>query len=193
MGPPSIRNIFAIHLAGFKQISLQNGLNFFITCVKPTKENPSLLILDGHYTHTRNLDLIQKAIDCYVTILSIPPHTSHRMQPLDVSFMGPLKANYASEINTFIHEKNCPVEMKDIVGIFGTAFQQTARYSLAENGFRGTRIYPTNQHVFNENEFYKVNENDVDLKVANVVNEKDILASTLSSTSLIMPENMYVK
>lgn len=41
----------------------------FIEHTKPTSESPVLLILDGHFSHTRNLDVILKAKDNYVTIL----------------------------------------------------------------------------------------------------------------------------
>lgn len=126
----------------------------FIEIVKPTAEKPVLLILDGHYSHTRNTDVIDLARRNQITISSIPPHTSHKMQPLDVSYMSPLKANYSEEIRRFLKESARPVEMRDVVGIFGKAFKKTARYETSESGFRATGIYPVNRFVFQDNEFH---------------------------------------
>ncbi|CAH1954405.1 unnamed protein product [Acanthoscelides obtectus] len=56
--------------------------------VKPSQEDPALL--DGHLSHTKNLSVIEKTRNNFVTILCLPPHTTHKLQPLDVSFMYPL-------------------------------------------------------------------------------------------------------
>ena len=64
----------------------------FLTHTKPSKDDPVLLIMDGHMTHTKNLDVINLARDNHVTILILPPYYSHRMQLLDVSFIKPLHA-----------------------------------------------------------------------------------------------------
>ncbi|KYM85314.1 hypothetical protein ALC53_04557 [Atta colombica] len=63
----------------------------FIKKTNPTKESLVLLILDGHYSYTRNLDMMDIARKNYVTILSIPSYTIHKMQLLDHTFMGPFK------------------------------------------------------------------------------------------------------
>lgn len=53
--------------------------------------NSTLLILDEYKTHTQNTFIIDKARQNGVTILYLPPHFSHRIKPLDVSFMAPLR------------------------------------------------------------------------------------------------------
>jgi len=54
-------------------------------------DDPVLLIVDGHYSYTKNLDVADKAREHSVAIVSLPPHSMHKMQPLDVGFMNPLK------------------------------------------------------------------------------------------------------
>ncbi|CAG4981196.1 unnamed protein product [Parnassius apollo] len=66
--------------------------------VKPRKENPVLLVLDGHATHTKNLEAIELTCAYGVIMLCLPPHCAHRLQPLDVGFMGPLSTFYSQEI-----------------------------------------------------------------------------------------------
>ena len=69
----------------------------FISVVKPTPEEQVLLLLDGHVSHTKNLEAILKARESGVIILSLPPHTTHRLQPLDVSLFKPLQTYYGLE------------------------------------------------------------------------------------------------
>ena len=65
-------------------------LQRFIEFSKASKETPVLLLLDGHVTHVKNLSEIKLAQENGLIILRFPPHTTHRLQPLDVSYMKPL-------------------------------------------------------------------------------------------------------
>ena len=47
--------------------------------------------MDGHKTYTKNLDLMNFAKNSGHILLSLPPHTSHELQPLDRTFFKPLK------------------------------------------------------------------------------------------------------
>jgi hypothetical protein len=62
-------------------------LDHFIATTKPSRDSSVLLILDGHYSHTRNLELIARAQISHVTIVRLPPHSTHNLQPLDKTFM----------------------------------------------------------------------------------------------------------
>ena len=53
----------------------------FIKHTKPTKEYPVIFVLDGHYSHTRNLKVITSARENHVDIFCLPPDNSHRMYP----------------------------------------------------------------------------------------------------------------
>ena len=70
----------------------------FVRVTKPSASDPVLLTVDGHNSHTRNLHLIVKAKECHVTIICLPPHSTHKFQPLDKTFMTPLKHYYGEEI-----------------------------------------------------------------------------------------------
>ena len=48
-----------------------------------------MLILDSHVTHTKNLAGTEMARETGVVMVSLPPHTTHRLQPLDGAFIGP--------------------------------------------------------------------------------------------------------
>ncbi|XP_057312355.1 uncharacterized protein LOC130653871 [Hydractinia symbiolongicarpus] len=69
-------------------------LKHFAEHTKPTKDDRVLLILDGHKSHTKNIGLIDFARDNGIEIVSLPPHTSHKLQPLDRTFFKPLKVAF---------------------------------------------------------------------------------------------------
>lgn len=48
-----------------------------------SKENPALILLDNHNTHA-TLDVILYCRENGLVLLTFPPHTTHRLQPLDV-------------------------------------------------------------------------------------------------------------
>ncbi|CAH1968348.1 unnamed protein product [Acanthoscelides obtectus] len=62
-----------------------NWLGHFKDHTRPTKEHPILLVLDNHVSHCTI-----GAVDFYrannIIALTIPPHSSHKMQPLDKGF-----------------------------------------------------------------------------------------------------------
>ena len=51
------------------------------------REAPFILIMDGHGSHVKNLQLIQQARKNNVILVSLPSHCTHRLQPLDISFL----------------------------------------------------------------------------------------------------------
>lgn len=63
------------------------------TFVPNVKEFPCLLIYDGHLSHI-GISLVEEAIKSNVTILKLPPHTSHFLQPLDVSVFRGFKSTW---------------------------------------------------------------------------------------------------
>ena len=128
-------------------------LQHFAAYVKPTQESPVLLILDNHSSHI-SLPAFNYCKENHIVVLSIPPHSSHRTQPLDVSFYGPLKAAYRHECNrhmkTHLMAKITPY---DVACLFNKAYAQVANISKGEAGFRATGIYPLNPNIFTEQDF----------------------------------------
>ena len=61
-------------------------LKHFVSHIKCSKDSTMLLILDGHKTHTKSLPKIDCARENGIVVVSLPLHTSHKLQPLDRSF-----------------------------------------------------------------------------------------------------------
>ncbi|KAB0790448.1 hypothetical protein PPYR_15170 [Photinus pyralis] len=66
------------------EIFCPTWLDHFLRHAQPTADQPILLIPDGHASHTKNIALLETARKKHVHIICLPPHTSHRLQPLDL-------------------------------------------------------------------------------------------------------------
>ncbi|KAK9685653.1 CENP-B N-terminal DNA-binding domain [Popillia japonica] len=153
-GTPA-ESIAGCHPSGWIQTNLfTQWLQHFVKFTKPSKEELIVLLLDGHYSHTRNVDIIDIVRDTGIIIVCISPHTSHKLQPLDLAFMAPLKTYYAQEIKSWL--KNNPgrtITSFNICRLMCPAYQKCATAEIAANGFRKPGIYPLNRNVFKESDF----------------------------------------
>ena len=53
-----------------------------------------LLIVDGHSSHV-NMAFLNKCDELRILVLILPPHSTHRLQPLDVGLFGKLSTAYS--------------------------------------------------------------------------------------------------
>lgn len=151
--PPGCQ--YACHISGWIQQDIfVQWLRHFINYTKPSSEDPVVLILDGHYSHTRNLEVINVARENFVNIVCLPPHSTHRMQPLDVAFMSPFKTFYAQEITNWLRlHPGRVVTTYQIGELFGKAYVRAATMETAINGFKKTGMFPPDRNVFKDYEF----------------------------------------
>ncbi|KAJ4427127.1 hypothetical protein ANN_24743 [Periplaneta americana] len=108
------------HPSGWVQNHLFTAwFEHYVAKTVPTETSPVLLILDGHYSHTRNIDVIDLARKHHVNIISLPSHTTHKLQPLDRAFMGPLKTHYSEHIRQWMLHQEKPLGPFDIAELLG--------------------------------------------------------------------------
>ena len=89
----------ACHHSGWIQCEIfAQWFLHFIKHSKPTKEEPVILVLDGHYSHTRNMEVITLARENYVDIICLPPDSSLKMQPLNKLLLGPWTHSIAKKL-----------------------------------------------------------------------------------------------
>ena len=62
---------------------------------------PILLIYDGHASYL-SIDAIEKARANDIHLLCLPSHTSHILQPLDVSVMSSFKLHFSKTCKLFM-------------------------------------------------------------------------------------------
>lgn len=123
-------------------------LTHFIKYTDASNEKKVLLLLDGHSSH-KYLEALETAKANGVIILCTPPHCTHRIQPLDVAFFGPLSTYYNQSISIWL--KNNPgrtVSVYQVGTLFREAYEKAAVMKNAVSGFSNTGIFPFNPEIF---------------------------------------------
>jgi len=119
-----------------------------------------MLLLDNHGSHMsiEGLDLCKKN---GVTLLTFPPHCSHRLQPLDVAVYAPLKKYYSTACTSWMHRNPAiPMTIMNISECLSDAYFQAFTPKNVLSGFRATGIWPLNQSVFFDDDFAASNVTD---------------------------------
>lgn len=86
-------------------------------------------------------------------MISLPSHTSHKLQPLDHSFFGPLKSNFSKAAEKFIRTNQTKITVSHISLLLGESFPKTALAATAINGFKGCGIWPVDCNKFNDDDY----------------------------------------
>jgi hypothetical protein len=62
-------------------------LKQFITYFKVSSDNPAIRVAEGHYSHSRDVEMLNTVLtmDC-LYLLPLPPHTTHWLQRTGRSF-----------------------------------------------------------------------------------------------------------
>ena len=105
-------------------------------------DRPQVLILDGHSSH-ESLALIQEGIRENIAILSLPPHTTHYLQPLDRTVFGLFDKQYDWACSEFLQENTLhKVDKWTFPTLFKTAWHASMTAENIKSGFRACGIIP---------------------------------------------------
>jgi DDE superfamily endonuclease len=127
----------------------------FIPQASARRDDPNdkiLLILDGHGSHEA-VKMIDLSEQHNIQILLLPPHTTHKLQPLDVGVFGPLQKAWITQCDKAVEETGEEIPLKDFVKVYlevrNIAFQpETIRTAWRKSG-----CYPPTINVFTPEDF----------------------------------------
>nr|XP_026483579.1 uncharacterized protein LOC113391735 [Vanessa tameamea] len=115
-------------------------------------ERPVLIIYDGHSTHV-DAKVIELAIKNDVTILKLPPHTSHLLQPLDVAVFKSFKSKWDRKLVEWQrHNVGIKMPKKVFAQTLAETWQDTSP-DVIRNGFKKAGIYPFDSHVIPQDKY----------------------------------------
>ncbi|KAJ8975956.1 hypothetical protein NQ317_011924 [Molorchus minor] len=163
----------------------------FITFSRASKNTPVLLLLDGHASHTKNLDVINLARANGVHIISFPPHCTHRLQPLDVGFLKPLSTYYSDAAKQWLRTNPGRIITQfQIAELVNKAFERSATIPIAHNAFRATGIWPPNPDIFTDADFLAADTTEIDEneQVAQQIDEPQPCCSKSLSSANVVPD-----
>jgi len=114
------------------------------TCQKGSRKR--LLIVDGHSSHV-NMGLVTLADDLRILLFILPPHTTHRLQPLDVGLFSPLSQAYSKRLDAYTHGGLGWVTMTKRMfwPLFRDAWKDSFTLANIKNAFKKTGIWPLSQ------------------------------------------------
>ena len=131
-------------------------MQHIMAVTKCSKEHPVLILLDNHESHL-SIALIDYCRDNGIVLLTLPPHCSHKLQPLDRTVFGPFKkyVNTASDdwIKSNPGKTMC---IYDIPGIVKKALPLAATPTNVQKGFQVCRICPFDREIFSADDFLAI-------------------------------------
>ena len=105
---------------------------------------PLLLLMDGHSSHYCP-DVITAAAQEKVILFTLPPHTTHLAQPLDVGCFSPLKSCWKQVCHNFYKRNPGRVVSRyDFSHLFSEAWMLAMSQKNIRAGFSATGVYPFN-------------------------------------------------
>ena len=130
--------------AWMTQFLFSNWLSHFIQALGSrggiSNQNGHLLIVDGHTSHV-TVDVVVQAMEVGLDVLTLPSHTSHRLQPLDVGVFAPYKQAFKRYRDAWIMRyPRCPATKQILAMWVSYGLQRALSRSNIEGGLRGTGI-----------------------------------------------------
>ena len=146
-------------------------LKHIVEKTKCTVQNPILLLVDNHESHV-SLKSVKFAKENGICLLSFPPHTTHRLQPLDVGVFGPFKSYLSSVFNDWLTSNpGKTISVRTIPSLTSEAFQKSFSIKNIVSSFKKTGIWPKNRMVFSDDDFAP--SNVTDLPISTRLTEED--------------------
>jgi hypothetical protein len=126
----------------------------FIGCVQSmgniSIENRHLLILDGHCSHI-TLDVVQEARVVGLDLLTLPSHTSHVLQLLDVSVFKPFKTFFKEYRDLWTSQNlNQVVTKQTLAHWVSLGLRRALTPDNIHSGLRTTGIFSFYQEALNQ-------------------------------------------
>ena len=104
--------------------------------------------MDGHSSHY-NPSTIKIAAAQQVILFSLPPHTTHTTQPLDVSAFGVLKQRWDEQCQQYMAKKSGKVVTRfQFSELFPYAWAEAMVLPTICAGFKAAGVYPLDSAVF---------------------------------------------
>jgi hypothetical protein len=115
---------------------------------KKARRSWRLLIIDGHGSHV-SMDFLDYCEANKILVAIFPPHSTHRLQPLDVVLFKPLSQAYSTELATYLYSSQglLAITKGDFFLLFWRAWTSSFQEKIIQKSFKATGIWPTDPEV----------------------------------------------
>ena len=124
------------------------GVDWLKRCFEPATAkylhgDYRLLMVDGHASHI-STEFIKFCNEKKIIPLCLPPHTTHLLQPLDVSVFGPLSREYKKQLEAVTRFNVCSIDKVDFLKIIQKARKEAINKKNVLTAWRVTGLVPYN-------------------------------------------------
>ena len=134
-----------------------------------------LLILDGHGSH----ETTEFMWECYshnIHLLFLPPHTSHVLQPLDLSIFAPLKRAYRKQLGFLsLLTDSTPLGKRNFLACYQRARLSALIITNIKAGWQASGLWPVRMSKPLMNRLLLENSNQQDEQVSETSRNKLVL------------------
>lgn len=163
-------------------LKVLNHIKRYTQC---SSDSPILILMDNHETHC-SLETILFTRENGIVLVTFPPHTSHRLQPLDVAVYSSFKSKLAVAMNEWmIMHPGRAITIHDLAAITNTAYTSSFIMKNIVEGFRKTGTWPLNRLIFSDDDFDCAFVTDRPPPGNNVNNSTE---TVLSTSTQVAPE-----
>ena len=117
-----------------------------------TSSKPILLIYDGHGSHD-TLDLIEIAREHNIILFCLPPHTTHKLQPLDVGVFGPFSRAWTDRCDEIVEDTGEEMPREDFVKEYMNVRSASFKATTIQTAWRKSGCWPIDQTVFQDEDY----------------------------------------
>ena len=107
---------------------------------------------DRHGSHT-TLDWITLASANNIILYCLHPYTTHRLQPLDDGFFGPLQIAWFNWCDEILNDTGEPKEMKEVVWEYFVARMKAFKSKNIFQACKKSGLHPLNANLFTASDF----------------------------------------
>ncbi|CDO74679.1 hypothetical protein BN946_scf184671.g2 [Trametes cinnabarina] len=122
------------------------------TNAKRVSDAPILLIYDGHGSHATPR-LVELALENNIHLFCLPPHTTHKLQPLDVGVFAQLSTAWKKHCDVACTETDRGMRKQDLVHEYMNVRNASVDEDLVQSGFRACGLNPLNPNIFGPEDF----------------------------------------
>ena len=122
------------------------------TARREDPEEPIVLVWDGHASH-KTPEILRAAIEHNIAFHFLPPHTTHRLQPLDVGIFGPLQRKWQERCDDIISETNMEVPRSRFVKEYMDVRNKVFTPDLIQSAWKKAGMWPMDSEKFTEKDF----------------------------------------
>jgi len=107
-----------------------------------------LLIMDGHSSHI-NMAFLEWCDQHRIIVAIFPPHSTHRLQPLDVSLFSPLSTAYTNQLIQWMEKTQGLIRLskREFWSLFWAAFEMSFSKENISSAWSRTGLLPFKPEV----------------------------------------------